>query len=200
MLSPRPIGRESAPAAPRVQAAVDDGRIWELQERVIRIENDRRWLTTSLYVALIGAGILGPAIGIWVSEQRASRYQEDSARLEERVSELDRDVGELLTAVVSMAKERAGDSHAAVAPQQSRGPAAPTGGQGQTPKRSPNAQDWAETFGGRILHGPLDERERESMRGQWRSLDPALQEQVFTALLRRYGLDPDAFRSAIGVN
>ncbi|MDG2304365.1 MAG: hypothetical protein P8R42_06865 [Candidatus Binatia bacterium] len=199
MLPPRPIGREPAPAAPKNQPPVDDGRLWELQERVIRIETDRRWFTTSLYVALIGAGILGPAIGIWVSEQRATRYQEESARLEERVSELDRDIGELLTAFVSMAKESTGDAHA-VAPKQSRGPAAPTGGQGQGPKRQPNAQDWAGAFGGRILHGPLDDGERQSMRSQWEGLDPALQQQVFTALLRRYGLDPEAFRSAIDVN
>lgn len=199
MLPVQPPYSEPAPPERIIERQVDDERVWDLQERVIRIETDRRWLNTALVAVLIGAGILAPGIGIWMSERRANEYSEETARIEHRVSELDEDVGELLTAVLSMAKEQAADSGATAgtAPTKSRGPAAPTGSRGSRPDRQPTAQEWAETLGGQILHGSLGDADRASLRAQWQSLPPDLQQQTLTALLRRYGLDPETFLSAM---
>lgn len=203
MLPPRPISREPAPPPQIIEQKVDDGRIWELQERVVQIETDRRWLNTAIFVVLIGAGILAPAIGIWTSERRAARWEQETAQIDRRVTELDRDVGELLTAVLSMAEERAAEARASgsrqteTATARSRGAAAPRGARGSRPGRQHSPTEWAEALGGRILHGPLDQKERASLRAQWDSLDSAMQEQTLTALLRRYGLDPEAFLAAL---
>lgn len=199
MLPVRPLYSEPAPPPQIIERQVDDPRVWELQERVIRIETDRRWLNTALCVVFIGAGILAPGVGIWMSERRASQYSEETARIELRVSELDQDVGELLTAVLSMAKESAEETRATAASPiaKSRGPAAPTGSRGSQPERQPTAQEWAETLGGQILLGSLGDADRASLRAQWQSLPPDLQQQTLTALLRRYGLDPETFLSAM---
>lgn len=208
MLPPRPIEREPAGPPRVIERQLEDPRVWELHERVIRIETDRRWLNTALFVVLIGAGILAPGIGIWMSERRADRLQEETTRIEQRVTDLDRDVGELLTAVLTMAEERvqdeADDGRVSAAPPrrtrpQLRGPAAPTGASGARSAAPASAQQWAETFGGRILEGPLDERERASLLAQWQNLSPDVQDQTLTALLRRYGLDPQAFLAALHV-
>lgn len=213
MLPPKQLGRDGAPPPPQIieRPVLDDTKLWALQERVVRIENDRKWLHTGLLVVLIGAGILGPGIGIWMSEQRAARYAEETARIERRVDEVDSDVGELLNAVLAMAEERLEDraiarartppTAAARRATNRRGAAAPTGASapaGADPRsRPPNPKDWAEAIGARILAGPLKPQERSALRAQWDTLTPSLQDQTLTALLRRYGIDPEAFLQAI---
>lgn len=204
MLQPKPIGREAAVPPPQIieRPVLDDSKLWALQERVIRIENDRKWLNTGLFVVLIGAGILGPGLGIWMSERRAARYAEETARIERRVNEVDRDVGELLTAVLAMAEERLEDRALAQAPPPPVEPEPqqpPPRTASARPQIVPptNAKGWAEVLGARIIAGPLDEQERAKLRRQWDSLSPSLQDQTLTALLRRYGLDPEAFLQAL---
>lgn len=203
MLPPRLLDRNPAPPPQILERKVDDDRLWDLQERIVQIETDRRWINTAVLVVLLGAGILAPAIGIWTSEQRAAQYRQEAAQIENRVSELDQDVGELLNAVLAMARERAEDAQLSLrhghesATQRARGPAAPRGQQGTRPNGQQTASEWAAALGGRILHGPLDQNERDSLRAQWESLDPATQQQTLTALFRRYGVDPDTFLAAI---
>lgn len=221
MLPQRPIGRE-APPPPPPRPPVDDGRVSEIATRLARLEGDRQWLRTLLVIVVV-SGVLGPLGFLWISDQRADRHRAEIASLDARVQALDRDLTELLSAVL---EEDSSDGRlAAVAPEEPRGPTVPAPARvaretplerpeeppeaprpQRPPEKPPDAPrpqrpqqrpDWAETLGGRILNGPLDARERADMRSQWDNLEPAVQQQTLNALLRRYGLDPESFHAAL---
>jgi len=204
MLSPRPIGREPVGVLPPPPANED--RVAELEKRLIRLENDRRWLGILLIVVAV-AGVIGPLSFLWISYRRADRVQEDVAVLDERVADLDRDVAELLSALL---EERPDDERvAAREPLPSRAPPPPrdaadpprevvTARAAEPTTSRPAALELARSFGGRVLYGPLDAREQASLQAQWRNLDPALQQQTLTVIFRRYGIDPETFFAAIG--
>ena len=106
---------------------------------------------------------------------------------------------EAVEARLSRAVGRAVVPQAPSREQAGRETVAPTATSALRPNPDRSAEQWAAEFGGRVADGPLEERERASLLAMWQSLDPDLQEETLTALLRGYGIFPETLRAALQI-
>ena len=185
-----------APASPIV--TYDEEGLLEIRERMARLETDRRWLRLALLGLLI-AGSLGTWTFLWMSDQRAERFDFEMTRLDDRIRALDRDVVELLTTILEE-----GDLETADARTDPTGRRPDDGAMDVPAAAAPtgpaSAATWAAAFAEPIQSGTLDERERRSLLRHWESLDADLRKRILKVLGLKYGISRRDFVGTLRAN